>query len=139
MDTTTPHPTPNSISCDADDQLPHEAFMHMALAEAEAAFAENEVPVGAVIRRGGRVIAACTISANTWRSHRPCRNDRHHASGRVARRLAVGRLHAVRDPRAVPDVAVAIVLARVATVVYGAIDPKAGAVQTLYRSLPTPG
>ncbi len=32
----------------------HEHFMRMALAEAEAALAENEVPIGAVIVHGER-------------------------------------------------------------------------------------
>ncbi len=36
----------------------HEYFMQLALAEAEAAFAEDEVPIGAIIVRDDRVIAA---------------------------------------------------------------------------------
>ena len=37
---------------------PDDAFMHRALSEAEAAFEEDEVPVGAVIVHEGRTIAA---------------------------------------------------------------------------------
>ena len=40
-----------------DDRL-HEHYMRLALREAEAALAENEVPVGVVIVREQRVIAA---------------------------------------------------------------------------------
>src|SRR5882724_6133451 len=41
-----------------DTEPQHEAFMRLALREAEAALAENEVPVGAVVVHAGRVIAA---------------------------------------------------------------------------------
>jgi tRNA(adenine34) deaminase len=37
--------------------LTHKDFMHAALREAEKAYAENEVPVGAVIAHNGRIIA----------------------------------------------------------------------------------
>ena len=38
------------------------------------------------------------------RSDGPRRDDRHHPGRRVAEQLAAGRLHAVRDARALPDV-----------------------------------
>ena len=39
-------------------ESPHEHYLRQALREAEQAFEENEVPIGAIIVRGGRVSAA---------------------------------------------------------------------------------
>ena len=44
-------------------------------------------------------------------------------------------MYALRNARTLPDVRGAIVQARVPLVVYGATDPKAGAVQSLYQLL----
>lgn len=50
----------------------HEAFMQLALAEAEQALRENEVPIGAVIVDEGRVIASAPQPAGaTSRPHGP--------------------------------------------------------------------
>lgn len=37
--------------------MTHEALMRLALEEAEAAFREGEVPVGAVVAKGGQPVA----------------------------------------------------------------------------------
>ena len=47
----------NNIPTNADD----ERFMKAALTEAQAAYDEGEIPVGAVIVAGGRIIARATI------------------------------------------------------------------------------
>ena len=49
----------------------HEAFMQLALAEAEQALRENEVPIGAVIVDEGRVIASATTSGSNFTTPRP--------------------------------------------------------------------
>ena len=74
------------------DGAVHEYFMRMALAEAEAALAEDEVPVGAVIvheRAGDRLGPQPARAAA--RSDGPRRDDRHHPGGRGAGKLAAGR------------------------------------------------
>ena len=102
--------------------------MRMALREARRAFDEDEVPVGAVVVRGGRVVG---------RAHnRPIHLDdpTTHAEilalRRAARRLANyrlngGTLYVTIEPCAM--CAGAMVQARLARVVFGASDPKAGA------------
>jgi tRNA(adenine34) deaminase len=139
MDDDSPSDAEFDSLLDADAQLPHDAFMRMALAEAEAAFAENEVPVGAVIRCGGRVIAAAHNQREQLRD--PTAHAEMIAITQAAESLGDWRLdgctlYVTLEP--CPMCAGAIVQARVATVVYGAVDPKAGAVQTLYRLLSDP-
>ncbi len=114
--------------------------MRAALAEAAAGREDGEVPVGAVVVRDGRVIgrghnqrerlsdptahaemiaitaaAASAESAESWR-------------------LDDCTLYVTLEPCAM--CAGAIVLARLERLVFGATDPKAGAVKSLY-SIPT--
>jgi tRNA(adenine34) deaminase len=117
----------------------HETYMRLAYREAEAAFDEGEVPVGAVIVHEGRVIA----SAHNQREqlHDPTAHAEMIAITQAAEALASWRLDACTlyvtlEPCAM--CAGAIVQARLPVVVYGAADPKAGAVQTLYRLLDDP-
>ena len=42
---------------DEEQTITDEHFMRMALKEAQAAFDEGEIPVGAVVANGGRIIA----------------------------------------------------------------------------------
>jgi tRNA(adenine34) deaminase len=124
---------------------PHEEFMRQALREAEAALAEEEVPIGAVIvyedPEGGarRVIAAAHNQREQLRD--PTAHAEMIAITQAAQALSNWRLehctlYVTLEP--CPMCAGAIVLARVPRVVYGAADPKAGAVQTLYRLLEDP-
>jgi tRNA(adenine34) deaminase len=117
----------------------HEFFMRMALAEAEAALVEEEVPIGAVIVRGDRVIA----SAHNQREqlHDPTAHAEMIAITQAAGAIGDWRLegctlYVTLEP--CPMCAGAILQARVPTVVYGAPDPKAGAVRTLYQLLSDP-
>jgi tRNA(adenine34) deaminase len=114
----------------------HEHFMRMALAEADAALAENEVPVGAIIVHEGHVIA----SAHNQREqlHDPTAHAEMIAITQAAGALASWRLsgctlYVTLEPCAM--CAGAIVQARIPLVVYGANDPKAGAAMTLYQLL----
>ncbi len=114
----------------------HEHFMRMALAEAQAAFAEDEVPIGAVIVHNGQVIAAAHNQREQL--HDPTAHAEMIAITQAAESLSSWRLvdctlYVTLEP--CPMCAGAILQARIPTVVYGAADPKAGAVQTLYRLL----
>jgi tRNA(adenine34) deaminase len=109
-------------------------YMKRALVEARRAAAAGEVPIGAVVVRDGRVIAR---GAN-----RPVRSSDPTAHAEiVALRRAAKRAGNYRLPDCDLYVTVepcamclgAIVQARVGRVVYGAADPKAGAVVSVMR------
>jgi tRNA(adenine34) deaminase len=112
----------------------HDAFMAEALAEARKAEAAGEVPVGAVVALDGRVIGRGFNEP--IRSHDPTAHAEVVALRAAARSLANYRL-----PGSTLYVTVepclmcvgAIVHARVATLVYGASDPKTGAVRSILR------
>src|SRR5882724_12905071 len=110
-----------------DTEPQHEEFMRLALREAEAALAENEVPVGAVVVHGGRVIAAAHNQREQL--HDPTAHAEMIAITQAAQALSNWRLehctlYVTLEP--CPMCAGAIVLARMPRVVYGAADPKAG-------------
>lgn len=114
----------------------HEYFMQLALHEAEAAYAENEVPVGAIIVWGSRVIASAHNQREQLRD--PTAHAEMIAITQAAHQLGSWRLenctlYVTLEP--CPMCAGAILQARIPTVVYGADDPKAGAVLSLYRLL----
>src|SRR6516162_8662247 len=116
-----------------------EYFMRLALREAERALAHDDVPIGAVIVREGEVVAAA-------HNERELRQDpTAHAeiiALRDAARLAGSwrvldaALYVTLEPCAM--CAGAIVLARMARVVYGARDPKAGACGSVLNVLAEP-
>ena len=111
-----------------------EAFMLEALAAAREAVALGEVPVGCVVVEGGEIIA---------RGHnlRETTGDPTAHAEIVALKLAAekkGRwyldrctLYVTLEP--CPMCAGALVNARIARLVYGATDPKAGACDSLYE------
>jgi tRNA(adenine34) deaminase len=108
----------------------------MALDEAQAALAEDEVPVGAIIVHRGRVIAAAHNQREAL--HDPTAHAEMIAITQAAEALGSWRLedcalYVTLEP--CPMCAGAIVQARLPVVVYGATDPKAGAVHTLYQLL----
>jgi tRNA(adenine34) deaminase len=110
--------------------------MQMALGEAEAALAEDEVPVGAVIVHQGRVIAAAHNQRETLKD--PTAHAEMIAITQAAEALGSWRLdgcalYVTLEP--CPMCAGAVVQSRIAEVVYGATDPKAGAVHSLYEIL----
>jgi tRNA(adenine34) deaminase len=117
----------------------HEHFMRLALDEAERAFREEEVPIGAVIVHEGRVIAAAHNGREQL--HDPTAHAEMIAITQAAESLQSWRLegctlYVTLEP--CPMCAGAILQARIPVVVYGAADPKAGAVQSLYRLLDDP-
>ena len=114
----------------------HEHFMQIALEEARQAFREEEVPVGAVIVNDGRVIARAHNQREQL--HDPTAHAEMIAITQAAESLGSWRLdgctlYVTLEP--CPMCAGAIVQARIPTVVYGATDPKAGAVDSLFRLL----
>jgi tRNA(adenine34) deaminase len=114
----------------------HESYMRRALREAELAFAEDEAPVGAVIVHGGQVIASARNGREQLRD--PTAHAEMVAITQAAAALGSWRLdgctlYVTLEP--CPMCAGAILQARIPTVVFGALDPKAGAVASLYRLL----
>jgi len=111
-----------------------ERYMLLALAEAEAAAAADEAPVGAVIVRDGRVIASARNQRETLNdptAHAEIIAITQAAAALGSWRLEGCTLYVTLEP--CPMCAGAIVQARVPRLVYGATDAKAGAVRSLYR------
>lgn len=128
-------PWPIDLSL-SDPQHPfHRLHMEMALEEARQAFAEDEVPVGAVI-----VSAQHGVIARAHNQRETLRDPTAHAE-MIAITQAAHFLKSWRLERCVlyvtlepcPMCAGAVVQARLPFVVYGTADPKAGACHTLYQ------
>ena len=118
------------------DDFAHAPFMQMALEEARAALEENEVPIGAVIVHGGQVIGRAHNQREQLRdptAHAEMIAITQAAAALGSWRLEDCTLYVTLEP--CPMCAGAIVQARIPQLVYGAADPKAGAVRSLYRLL----
>jgi tRNA(adenine34) deaminase len=111
----------------------HEFYMHLALDEARAAAAIGEVPIGAVVVFDGQVVAVGSnrreIDAD------PTAHAEMIAVREAARVLGRWRLegctvYVTLEP--CPMCAGALHAARIDRCVYGAVDPKAGALGTLF-------
>jgi tRNA(adenine34) deaminase len=111
-----------------------EHFMRAALAEAEAAAAAGDVPVGAVVVSSTGVILARGRNRREQdqdpTAHAEVEALREAARAQGAWRLAGATVYSTLEP--CPMCAGALVNARVARIVYGCADPKAGAVDTLF-------
>jgi tRNA(adenine34) deaminase len=110
----------------------HEPFMRLALAEAEQAQARGEVPIGAVVVADGAVIGRGgnrSVADHDPTGHAEVVALREAARTAANYRLPGASLYVTIEPCLM--CVGALVLARVATVVYGAADPKAGAVRSL--------
>ena len=113
--------------------------MRLALAEARRAAEHGDVPIGAVVARDGEAIAACG-------NERELRGDPTAHAEILAMRAAAKVLGGWRIPDSVLYVTLepcamcagAVVLARIARVVYGAADPKAGAAGSVLDVLGDP-
>ncbi|MCY2924755.1 MAG: tRNA adenosine(34) deaminase TadA [Planctomycetota bacterium] len=112
----------------------HDAWMSAAMDEARAAEAAGDVPIGAVIVRDGAIIARAhnrrIIDADPT-AHAEVLAIRAAAAALGDWRLERCTLVVTLEPCCM--CAGAMVLARIERLVYGAADPKAGAVDTLYR------
>jgi tRNA(adenine34) deaminase len=111
-------------------------FMRLALEEAREAGRRGEVPVGAAVTVAGRVIARAgnrTIADCDPTAHAEIVALRAAAQALGNYRLAAATLYVTVEPCAM--CAGAIVQARLARVVYGADDPKGGAVRSCFEIL----
>jgi tRNA(adenine34) deaminase len=112
----------------------HEGFMRLALARAEEALGAGEVPIGAVLVRAGTVIAegfnqplrACDPTA-----HAEIVALRRAGESLGNYRLTGTTLYVTVEPCLM--CVGALVHARIATLVYGADEPKGGAVRSVMR------
>jgi len=114
----------------------HDLYMRMALMHAEEGRQQNEVPVGSVIVHKDRVIAAACNQREQLRD--PTAHAEMIAITQAAEslgdwRLENCRLYVTLEP--CPMCAGAILQARIPEVIYGATDPKAGAVNSLFHLL----
>ena len=122
------------VELSAEQRQRDEYFMDLALAEADRAARAGDVPVGAVIVDGEGALLA------EGRNRRELAGDpTAHAEVDALRRAAVrlghwrveGTLYVTLEPCLM--CAGALINARVRRVVYGALDPKGGAAQSLYQ------
>jgi tRNA(adenine34) deaminase len=110
------------------------AFMRAALREAEAGAREDEVPVGAVIVHGGRIVGRGHNQREMLKdptAHAEMIAITQAAAARESWRLEETVLYVTLEPCLM--CAGAIVNARIPRVVFGAPDPKAGACGSLYQ------
>jgi tRNA(adenine34) deaminase len=116
-----------------------ELWMEEALREAQRALALGEVPVGAIVVHDGRVIGrGCNrpITSNDPTAHAEilALREAGHAIGNY--RLLDCDLYVSLEPCAM--CAGAITHARIRRLIYGAEDPKAGAVHSMFQVLNHP-
>jgi len=146
-DATSPETGPDGDRSFSEGDLSH---MDLALDEARAAFRADEVPIGAVVVRDGHVLA---------RAHNRTRRDcdpTAHAELLALREAAAGpgRVQGPEEPRSTGRLegctvyttvepcfmcSGALVLARVARLVFGTRDPKFGGTRSLGQVLEHPG
>jgi len=111
-------------------------YMHLAIEQARAAALHGEVPVGAVVVLEDRVLAAAgnrTIADCDPTAHAEIVALRASASAAGNYRLTGAALYVTIEPCAM--CAGALVQARIARLIYGADDPKGGAVRTCMQVL----
>jgi tRNA(adenine34) deaminase len=115
------------------------SFMDLAIAEARAAQAAGEVPVGCVIVRDGTVIARAsnrTLRDKDPTAHAEVLAIRQAAAAIGTERLVDCDLHVTLEPCTM--CAAAISLARLRRLYYGAADPKGGGVDHGVRFFSSP-
>lgn len=118
----------------------HDAFMGEALDAARRAEAAGEVPIGAVVVLDGRVIGrGCNhpISAGDPTAHAEIAAIRDAARAIGNYRLTGAALYVTIEPCLM--CVGALVHARIATLVYGAPEPRTGAVESTVRGGDLPG
>jgi tRNA(adenine34) deaminase len=114
-------------------------YMHLAIAQAEAAALRGEVPVGAVVVLEDRILAAAgnrTITDCDPTAHAEIVALREAAHKAGNYRLTGASLYVTIEPCAM--CAGALVQARIARLIYGADEPKGGAIRTCMQVLDAP-
>lgn len=118
------------------DLNPHPYYMQKALEQARIAESMDEVPIGAVVVHQGRLIGAAHNQRQML--HDPTAHAEMLAITQAAEALGDWRLldcalYVTLEP--CPMCAGAIINARIPLVIFGATDPKAGAVSSLFQLL----
>lgn len=116
-----------------------EEYMDLALAEARKAKAAGEVPVGAVVVSDGAVIGRGfnqPISANDPTAHAEILALRDAARNSANYRLPGSTIYCTVEPCLM--CAGAMIHARVARLVFGTLDPKAGSAGSIYNVVTDP-
>lgn len=114
----------------------HEAFMRQAIAEAKQARLLNEVPIGAVVVKDGQVIGAGHNMRERFQQavyHAEILAIMEACESLHSWRLEGCDLYVTLEPCMMCSGA--IVNSRIENVYYGAADPKAGTVDSLYHLL----
>ena len=115
------------------------SFMDLALKAAEKAGKSGEVPIGCVVVRDGKVLAAAsnrTLSDRDPTAHAEILAIRDAARELGSERLADCDLYVTLEPCTM--CAAAISFARIRRLYYGAADPKGGAVESGVRFFASP-
>jgi len=116
-------------------EFDHVLWMQLALEEARLAADEDEIPVGAVLVKGDEIVL---------RDHnrtRQLRNPLAHAEKLIVDKILASGIRFLQDYRLYVTLepclmcAGMLILARLDTLVFGASDPKAGAVGSVYNVL----
>jgi tRNA(adenine34) deaminase len=115
-------------------------YMHLAIEQARAAALRGEVPIGAVVVLDDRILATAgnrTITDCDPTAHAEIVALREAAIKVGNYRLTGAALYVTIEPCAM--CAGALVQARVARLIYGADEPKGGAIRTCLQVLDAPG
>jgi tRNA(adenine34) deaminase len=114
-------------------------YMHLAITQAQSAALRGEVPVGALVVLEDRILAAAgnrTITDCDPTAHAEIVALREAARKAGNHRLIGASLYVTVEPCAM--CAGALVQARIARLIYGADEPKGGAVRTCLQVLDAP-
>ncbi len=114
-------------------------YMHLAIVQAQAAALRGEVPIGALVVRDDRILAAAgnrTITDCDPTAHAEIVALREAARQTGNHRLVGTSLYVTVEPCAM--CAGALLQARVARLIYGADEPKGGAIRTCMQVLDAP-
>ncbi len=114
-------------------------YMHLAIVQAQSAGLRGEVPIGALIVMDGRIVAAAgnrTITDCDPTAHAEIVALREAARKVANHRLSGASLYVTIEPCAM--CAGALVQARVGRLIYGADEPKGGAIRTCMQVLDAP-
>jgi tRNA(adenine34) deaminase len=115
------------------DPMEDVRYMEEAIRQADRAAGEGEVPVGAVIVHDGRIVARAHNQVETLRdatAHAEMIAITQASEALEGWRLEGAELYVTMEP--CPMCAGALVLSRVARIVYGAPDPVAGACGSVF-------
>jgi len=129
--------TPDQMDSAAD--ATHEAFMRAAIEQAQQGRAAGEVPVGAVLVIDGQVVARAfnqPILANDPTAHAEVLVLREAGRRLATYRLSGATVYVTLEPCLM--CVGALIHARVREVVYGAVEPKTGALVSTVRTLDIP-